>query len=246
MEDGRRQVWSFAERCAAAATVEDVASIFLSEVDRLGFKHVALCSHVDPLRPPAGAVTIFRYPPEWLAYFSEQQFDQIDPVFMEASRRVTPFMWDDKTFIATLSDAQRRILVEGADAGLSRGFTIPIRIPGALTASCSLVAEEEVDPLSYFAAHSLSVFAHEHARRIVLGRHVAESAQQLSEREKLCLTYAARGKSDWAISKVIGLSESTVHVAVESAKKKFGVATRVQAIVRALLTGQVNIDDIGD
>jgi DNA-binding CsgD family transcriptional regulator len=245
VQDGRERIWSFAERCAAATSMDALASIFLDEVGRLGFQHVALCSHVDPLKPPPGAVTIFRYPPDWLAYFSEQKFDQIDPVFMEANRRSTPFMWDEQSFRDTLTDAQRRILKEGAEAGLARGFTVPIKIPGALPASCSLVAEGDVDPLSYPAAHSFAMFAHENARRLI-GEEVARSPQGLTERERRCLTFVARGKSDWAISKLMGVSESTVHVAVESAKKRFGVATRVQAVVRALLSGQLNLDDIAD
>ncbi len=245
MPDGREQIRSFAERCAAANSMDQIASTFLDEVGQLGFQHIALCSHVDPLKPPRGAVAIFRYPPAWLAYFSEQKFDQIDPVFMEANRRPTPFLWDDPTFLDTLSAPQRRILREGADAGLARGFTVPIKIPGALPASCSLVAEEDLDPLSYPAAHSYAMLAHENARR-VLGEEIAAGPQGLTERERLCLSFVARGKSDWAISKLLGVSESTVHVAVESAKRRFGVATRVQAVVRALMSGQLDFDDISD
>ena len=242
----RQGVWEFAHRCAKATNVEQIAAEFLAESKRLGFEHVALCSHVDPLEPPSGAVTIFEYPQDWLAYFSDQGFDRYDPVFQEASRRTTPFAWDDPSFLQGLNEMQRKILAEGADAGLANGITVPIKISGALPASCSIVANQDgVDPLSYPAAHSLAVLAHENARR-VLGDESSETSAVLSPRERECLVWVARGKSDWTIGKLVGLSESGVHNAIERAKKRLGVASRTQAVVRAMLSGQLHPFEVAD
>jgi DNA-binding CsgD family transcriptional regulator len=53
----------------------------------------------------------------------------------------------------------------------------------------------------------------------------------LTRRQKDCLNWAALGKTDWEIGKVLGLSRHTVHRHIEAAKSRLEVSTRVQAIL---------------
>lgn len=241
----RAPVWRFAETCSRARTPGEVADAFATETRRLGFAHVALCSHVDPLNPPPGAVAVIRYPADWIVHFSENRYDRIDPVFAEASRRSDPFAWSDPGFLSRLDDDQMRVLREGAEAGVADGFTFPIKIPGALDASCSLVAGDGgADPDNLAVANAISVFAHETTRRMTGGGKGRTA--RLSDRERECLAFVARGKSDWVISQFLGVSERAVHHAVERAKKRLGVSTRVQAVVCALLSGQISPSDVAE
>jgi DNA-binding CsgD family transcriptional regulator len=66
---------------------------------------------------------------------------------------------------------------------------------------------------------------------------------RLTERERRLLTLVAHGKSDWAISELVGVSEGAVHKTIERAKGKLGVATRVQAVVRALHLGELSFGE---
>ena len=52
-------------------------------------------------------------------------------------------------------------------------------------------------------------------------------------RESQVLGWIAAGKSDWAIGRILNISGKTVNFHVENAKRKFGVCTRVQAVVAA-------------
>ena len=52
------------------------------------------------------------------------------------------------------------------------------------------------------------------------------------------------GKSDWEIGKLLGISESTVHKHIEDAKRRFGVSTRIQLVVRSLADARLNFSDI--
>ena len=61
----------------------------------------------------------------------------------------------------------------------------------------------------------------------------------LSPRERDCLAFVAEGKSDWDISQIIGIAESTVHAHVEKAKKRLGVKTRMQAVARLARAGEI-------
>ncbi len=63
--------------------------------------------------------------------------------------------------------------------------------------------------------------------------------QPLSQRERETLTWAAKGKTDWEIAQLLGISERTVHYHIENAKKKMMVPTRLQAVVEAIKTLEI-------
>lgn len=240
------RLWSFVELCESHTSADAVGASFLHEMDALGFPYVALASHVDPLNPPPGAVMVLRYPNAWVERYSAEQYQRFDPVFEVAKRRATPFRWSEGRFLAKLSRNQMHVLAEGREAGIADGVTIPIRGPDALPASCSLVPDADgVDPESYRLAHAMGVYAHERARRIHAQSMIA-NADPLTAKERQCLVLVARGKSDWTISKLLGVSANAVNRTIERAKKRLGVATRTQAIVRALHTGEISLYELTD
>lgn len=55
----------------------------------------------------------------------------------------------------------------------------------------------------------------------------------LGKREVETLTWAARGKTSAEIAEILGLSKRTVDFHIERARGKLGVATRVQAVIKA-------------
>ncbi|MDR3417007.1 MAG: response regulator transcription factor [Nevskia sp.] len=61
---------------------------------------------------------------------------------------------------------------------------------------------------------------------------------ELSEREVQALTWSARGKTSDEIALILGLSKRTVDFHVDNARAKLGVATRIQAVVKAV-TGRL-------
>jgi DNA-binding response OmpR family regulator len=61
---------------------------------------------------------------------------------------------------------------------------------------------------------------------------------ELSEREVAALTWSARGKTSDEIATILGLSKRTVDFHMDNARAKLGVATRTQAVVKAV-TGRL-------
>ncbi len=62
---------------------------------------------------------------------------------------------------------------------------------------------------------------------------------RVSGRESQVLRWVAAGKSDWEIGQILRISEKTVNFHVENAKRKLGVATRIQAVVAAMREGLI-------
>jgi DNA-binding response OmpR family regulator len=69
-------------------------------------------------------------------------------------------------------------------------------------------------------------------------KRVARSAlwpkrMELGERELEALTWAARGKTFAEIGQILGLSRRTVEFHLDNARRKLGVPTRTQALIKA-------------
>jgi DNA-binding CsgD family transcriptional regulator len=239
-----KEFWSFSEKCSAAATAADIGRIFAAEMEKLEFSSFTLCSLVDLANPPAEAVLFSRVSEAWLEHYKERAYHRINPVHQESLLRVTPFRWTDPEFRSRLQPVQVDYMHEVAEACEGDGVTFGLRSKGALPATCSFTGPPgAIRGRHFMLAHSIAVVAHESARRLLHAAPYDPAIIQLSPRERDCLTYAARGKSDWAISEMIGLSETAAHKIIERVKRKFGVATRVQAVVQAIHAGQLLLSD---
>lgn len=238
----------FIEQCQAGAPVGVLAQAFQRSTEALGFRHFACCSHVDPLKPPRRAVMLHSYPKEWAQLFSELELFDIDPVFLHASRSLVPFFWDTQAFQDELSPPQQEMFHEARRYGLTRGYTIPIHsvdAPRDFRASCSVVPDaESVEPSAYLAVQLMAFYLYETASKDAQEKDPPPVQQPLSRRERQCLELAAQGKSDWVSSRILGLSERTVHNHVENAKRRLQVATRMQAVMHALAGQQISLGDV--
>jgi LuxR family quorum-sensing system transcriptional regulator CciR len=72
----------------------------------------------------------------------------------------------------------------------------------------------------------------------------AKCGPLLTPRQRDCVVLVAQGKSDWEIGRLLGISESTVHKHVEDAKRRYGVPTRIQLVVRSLFEKRVAFSDV--
>ena len=71
------------------------------------------------------------------------------------------------------------------------------------------------------------------------GEHVSLTEMRVTPRETQILGWVAAGKSDWAIGRILRISDKTVNFHVENAKRKFGVGTRLQAVTAAMRNGML-------
>lgn len=97
-------------------------------------------------------------------------------------------------------------------------------------------------PGALFFAQSIANFAFEAARRL----HGPCDLQRprLTDRQRECLLWAARGKTDWEIALIMGIRHFTVVEHIRSARMRYDAATRGVLIVRALFDGTLSFSDI--
>jgi len=72
-------------------------------------------------------------------------------------------------------------------------------------------------------------------------RGASPARARVTQREGEILGWVAVGKSDWAIGRILKISDKTVNFHVENAKRKLGVGTRIQAVIAAMRGGIIRL-----
>jgi LuxR family quorum-sensing system transcriptional regulator CciR len=218
-------------------------------VPQQGFDYFALVDHVDLRRERQPAVRLQNYPKSWAMVMDRRGYFPHDPVNALCGRTSVGFAWSDVPRLMTLNSLQQEILSEAQREGLGDGFTVPIHVPGEFSASASF----GVRPARAFPRAAIPViqyagcFAFEAARRLARRAReetLAEVPPTLTQRQTDCLVLVAQGKSDWDIGRILGLSQKTVHNYVEAAKRRYGVASRTQLVVRAIYDSHISFREV--
>jgi LuxR family quorum-sensing system transcriptional regulator CciR len=211
----------------------------------LGFRYFALTHNVD-VRKSSSAIRMHNYPAGWESWFDAQGLGIADPVHRASHMTSVGFVWSRLGEMIALTPADRRILDAARREGIGDGLTIPAHVPGEAHGSVSFAAEagtslgDEHLPL----AQLVGAFAFESARRIRRVREPASPEPRLTERQRECLTWAARGKSDWEIARILGVSHETVIMHLKQARERYGVAKRTLLAVHALFDGSIAFLDV--
>jgi LuxR family quorum-sensing system transcriptional regulator CciR len=180
-------------------------------------------------------------PEDWLRHYMAQNYQAVDPVLLRAPLASRPLVWNDMLTGGRLSPKQRRVFLESREASLFDGVSIPLHGPCGETYVVSLAAERagmtravDLDHLQLLAVQFL--LSYSHARRL---HAAAPSTICITDRERECLTWTARGKSAWTIGKILDISEHTVNFHLKRSMAKLGATNRMQAIVSALRLGLI-------
>jgi LuxR family quorum-sensing system transcriptional regulator CciR len=247
--DRFQDVQDFVRAAYAVEDVDELHTLMDATTRSLGFSYYALGHHVNVMAD--NHVRIGNYPDAWMEMLHETRYIYVDPVLTACQNSTVGFRWSEVDEIIELSPTQREILSLAESSGMGEGFTVPAHIPGECAGSCSfaLRSGRDFDVAMVPILQFVGSFGFEAARRLGnggskrKGKKEADSAR-LTSRQLDCVVLVARGKSDWDSAKLLGISEQTVHQHVETAKRKFGVATRTQLVIRALFDNQLGFQDV--
>jgi LuxR family transcriptional regulator, quorum-sensing system regulator BjaR1 len=163
-----------------------------------------------------------------------------DPMLRELYRTADPFSWKEVLSRHQLCDGDRAIVSDAAAWNMREGFVIPLYgIGGQFHAVTMAGPKPRTDTDARAKLLLLSIFAYAKARK--LSKRPANPVPTLRPRQREALQWVAVGKTDWEIAQIMRISENTVHKHIENAKRAIGVTTRVQAVVDAIRTGQLQL-----
>jgi LuxR family quorum-sensing system transcriptional regulator CciR len=155
------------------------------------------------------------------------------------------FAWSELSDLIHLTKQDLQILDLASRHGIGEGFTVPAHVPGEVHGSCSFaqVTGERMSDEHLPLLQLVGAFAFEAARRMQRVR-IAPGPVRLTDRQRECVMWAARGKSDWEISRILGISQDTVIEHLRHARERYGVGKRTLLAIHALFDGTIGFFDV--
>jgi LuxR family quorum-sensing system transcriptional regulator CciR len=247
--DGLRLVQDFVDAAARADGLIELQSLIENATRELGFDYYAIVHHVRFGRPTSEHVRLSNYPIEWLAVIRDET-KPADPVLRAAERTSSGFKWEQLDSLVSLTPAEREHLQRAASFEIIQGYTVPNHIPGETFGSCHFIVRGngEFPDANISAAQALGNFAFEAARKLLKKRPEEDYVvpAPLSDRQRECLLFVAKGKSDSVIAQLLAIKPGTVNEHIEAAKRRYSVATRSQLLVRALFRSEICFSEVID
>ena len=165
---------------------------------RLGFRWFAYLRIVED-----APKLISSYPKSWTNRYFDLRYELLDPVIRRARLEHDLFSWGSGAATPAGTREQRRFFEEATTFGIQSGITVPIRGGFGRMAAFTLATDDRLMQPERLVAKSRDVvqlvglYFHTH----VAARLAGESDQPdiddvLTQRERQCLAWAARGTHD--------------------------------------------------
>lgn len=238
---------AFVENAKTVRTADALHAALLQSCEDMHVRYFALAHHIDFGREAGPAVRLHNYPPVWEQWFDERRLGRTDPIHRACHRAGVGFAWAAVPGMIKLTAEDKYVLDNAYKVGIGDGFTIPASVPGEALGSCSFAVDAGKDFPEQFhhICQLIGGFAFEAARRVSGSRPLEAPLQPiLTDRQRDCVLWAARGKTDWEISVILGISHETVIQHLKHARERYGVQKRALLAVRALFDGLISFSDI--
>jgi LuxR family transcriptional regulator, activator of conjugal transfer of Ti plasmids len=226
-----------------ALETADGDAAFLSAADRvahrLRFRWFAYLGFAEPRLK-----VLSSYPRPWARHYLDRGYERIDPVIREARSSRRAFYWEGQS-ARTATTAQRRLFLEAAQFGIRTGVTVPIRGGFGRFATFTFASDEQSPDFQRYAFEAIDalqligLYYHAHVyAKLQLGLLRAEEAP-LTQRERQCLTWTAKGKTMADTAQILGIGKRTVLFHLENARAKLHATTLPQAVAEAIRRGLI-------
>jgi LuxR family transcriptional regulator, activator of conjugal transfer of Ti plasmids len=233
----------FLESLRSECGVENLKDMMARRLEQMGFNRFAYLAIHIPGNPKAPFV-ITTYLDDWAIHYQDHDYMNVDPVVSMAGQSMLPFEWLSLNNKRRSTKHQRVVLNEATEFGMKAGFTVPIHGPGgamaALSASSDLSPKEFNDLWDEHKhdIHLMGLYYH-----VAIGNNILDAETpgllRLTDRERECLLWAARGKTAWETSEILHISEDTANFHLKNAMRKIGVFGKHHAVVKAIMLGLI-------
>jgi LuxR family transcriptional regulator, quorum-sensing system regulator BjaR1 len=198
-----------------------------------GFETLYIAQLVNPANVPHDRILhITNWPTALLDQRRAQRDGLHDPIARCGLRSRRPFKWSQARQQASLMG--KKTLDQAADFQIKDGLMFPMHAIGSVPGGVSLGTDKlDIDPrgiseLEIVAQHTYFKLED------MLGPFPYQVSIDLSRRELQVIQIAAAGKTNWEISRILGVSEETVKATISRAAKKLNASNRAHAVATAI------------
>ncbi|WP_284205992.1 LuxR family transcriptional regulator [Mesorhizobium tianshanense] len=221
----------------------DLLSIFALNFDCPWIAYDSLTPEQNALKPArSNPAMMLNYPDEWRVRYFEMGYDKIAPIIRSVRKRAGAFRWSEVYNDANTTEDERLIFKEAAKFGLRSGISVPLHGPDGSFAIMSFAQPGDREFQNRTITYLQLAAIHFHLRIAGFGSSSGnEKTPTLSQREKECILWTARGKSSWETGKILGISVNTVNFHVKNAMRKLETASRTAAAIKAVSFGLIEL-----
>ncbi|RAN39994.1 helix-turn-helix transcriptional regulator [Hyphomonas sp. GM-8P] len=233
--------------------LHEMAVELVSAGKRAGLPYMAAAADVSdpsPISDSDGrpyAETLFKWFDPDLDYWNDRTF-ALRSGFIHASRICSePMYFDGKSLNSWRPNRALEVFNNNAEYeffGVTNAIVCPCYMPFGVIGAITWVTNEDISGIkSIFMEHApslhLKTLKFLSAYREIVSHTRLTEVVDLTRREVQCLKWAALGKTDNEISKIVGVSVPTVRFHLTNAGRKLGVSGRAQAVRIATNMGYI-------
>lgn len=212
---------------------------------RLGFDHFALSLELRSGSRRHPGMLLHDYPLEWAKVYTGFDLAGQDPVRRACDKSFAGFAWENIDKLIPLTRGDRQMLAVGRECGIGDGYTVPRHLPGLARGTCTFaVCPDRKLPWRRLA---IAEIVGALALSCALGLEPSRRAQELpalSDRQRECLLWVARGKTAAETAIILGIRTETVIQHLKIARERYQVHCKQSLVVAALFDGLIGFADI--
>ena len=163
---------SYISSINAASNPEEAFHVYCKILKNYGYDRVVYSLMTDhpSLDLPSQHGFATSYPEDWMKYYFEKGYSDLDPVRKKITNNPLPFFWEDLIASPMISDDERLFMNEADDAGIKDGVGISMfgkmgEIAGV--GLCRIDSEKECDYESLAQINLLSQYFHETFKSLI-------------------------------------------------------------------------------
>ena len=212
---------------------------------RMGFDHFALSLEARTSDDADNQMLLHDYPDEWAKVYTSFDLAGRDPVRRACDKAFGGFTWEAIGQLIPMTRGDRQMLAVGRECGIGDGFTIPRHLPRMArgTFTFAVAPDRRLPHRWLVAAEYLGTLA------LTSALHISGMAQpvalpRLSDRQRECLLWVARGKTAAETAIILGISTETVIQHLKMARERYEVHCSQSLILAAMFDGLIGFGDV--
>ena len=226
-----------------ATSAHKLIALWHQAMRSLGFDRLLFTLLMDhnTIERKAGHVAVLNYPPAWLAQYSANHYEDIDPVRHHMFVTKGAFTWDSLKSLRKLTQIQTALLNTAIHAGLNNGVCIPMRGPSGelagVMAACSM-ARPQWDVVTLDNSGLLSEQFYKVYLQLGQKAEIIETIK-LTDRERQVLSLCAVGRTQLEIAKNLGVTAHAVNFHMRGIYSKLDTCNPETAMLKAMAMGLI-------
>lgn len=212
---------------------------------QLGFDHFALSLDANSGVTTGTELLLHDYPEDWARIYVELDLGGRDPVRRACDRSFAGFTWCQMARMVPMTRDDRRMLAIGRESGIGDGYTVPRHLPGRITGSCTFAVQpgKRLPERALHVTERIGALALDCALKFTR-MAVVNAFPRLSDRQRECLLWVARGKTAAETAIILGISSQTVTQHLKMARERYEVHCCQSLILSALFDGLIGFGDV--